>query len=267
VGKVFGRLALIALFIFAGVTIWYGRVEKKLQGSISVEKIEPAALPAQKPSETAPVEYSTIVARNIFKALPESGGKPTGEQSQQDLEDLAETKMQLALLGTVTGSKEDARAIIRDEKAKAEDIYHVGSELHGALITRIGRGKVVLQVNGREEILTIKEPESGGPPSGSSPTAGNPMSQMQTAPVSERRVPEAVPRRRISFRNAASAVPPPVPVASTAEGTDDVEALSPSKEKGNQMDNKSLPEDKPVPESELSPPESGAAESTDRQAQ
>ena len=34
------------------------------------------------------------------------------------------------------------------------------SELQGAIISRISRGKVVLQLNGREEILTIKDPEN-----------------------------------------------------------------------------------------------------------
>ncbi len=219
--KLFGRLALIALFVFAGVTLWYGRVEKKLQGSISVEQKAPAALPVQKPSEPAPAknEYASIMARNIFKAAPESGGKPAGEQSQTDLEDLAETKMRLVLLGTVSGSKDDARAIIRDEKAKVEDIYHVGSELHGALITRIGRGKVVLQVNGREEILTIREPESGGPQQDFSPTAETRTPEMRAESASEQRVPEALPRRRISFRNpspadsAPASTSAPVPAA------------------------------------------------------
>jgi len=226
VRKVFSRLALIALFVFAGVTLWYGRVEKKLQGSIPVEQKAPAALPAQKPSEPAPAKngYASIMARNIFKAAPESGGKPAGEQSQTDLEDLAETKMRLVLLGTVSGSKDDARAIIRDEKAKVEDIYHVGSELHGALITRIGRGKVVLQVNGREEILTIREPESGGPQQEFSPTAETRspetrMPEMRPESASEQRVPEALPRRRISFRNpspadsAPASTSAPVPAA------------------------------------------------------
>jgi len=209
--KVFGRLALIALFVFAGVTLWYGRVEKKLQGSIPVEQKAPAALPVQKASEPVPAqnEHASILARNIFKAAPESGGKPAGEQSQTDLEDLAETKMRLVLLGTVSGSKDDARAIIRDEKAKVEDIYHVGSELHGALITRIGRGKVVLQVNGREEILTIREPESGGPQQESSPTAETRTPEIRAEATSEQRVPEALPRRRISFRNSSPATSVP----------------------------------------------------------
>ena len=104
-------------------------------------------------------DYRIILTRNIFKAVLEASDQ-TGESSQADLDDLAETKLHLVLLGTVTGGKDDARAIIRDEKTKLEDLYQAGSELQGAVISRISRGKVVLQLNGREEILTIKDPEN-----------------------------------------------------------------------------------------------------------
>ena len=59
------------------------------------------------------------------------------------IDQLAQTQLSLSLLGTVTGSKEDARAIVRDEKNKLEDIYRIGSEIQGAIIQRITRGKVV----------------------------------------------------------------------------------------------------------------------------
>lgn len=163
--KIYGRLAIIALLVFAGVSLWYGRVEKRLQTKNPIAKNEAAIPPVQKAaeSETVKTDYQIILTRNIFKAALEGDGQPSGEQQPAEAEDLAETKMQLVLLGTVAGSKEDARAVIRNEKTKVEDIYHVGSELYGgASITRIGRGKVVLQVNGREEVLNIKETESRG---------------------------------------------------------------------------------------------------------
>ena len=210
-----GRLAIIALLIYVGVTLWYGRTGKNLQTMVPVEKEEPAAPQKSKKSKPAPSEkndYKVILTRNIFKAILEPKGKPT-DSEQADLDSLEETSMQLALLGTVSGSREDARAIIREEKSKKEDIYQVGSELQGAILTRIERGKVVLQVNGREEVLNIKDPESGGPQGaasggepvvpqgdGESPIA-NPMPVVQQDETPDRRVPEALPRRRINFRN------------------------------------------------------------------
>lgn len=206
--KIFGRLALIALLVSVGVTIWYGRVEKKLEGTVRVEQQETAALPEQEPSDTVSEgkDYKIILTRNIFNAVLEAGGKSANEQAQADLDELEETKMQLVLLGTVSGSAEDARAIIRDEKIKLEDIYQVGSELQGATITRIERGKVVLRVNGQEEILNIKEPASGVPQQRAS-IAEPSMPEMRRTPPSERQVPEALPRRRISFRDSTPSAP------------------------------------------------------------
>lgn len=253
--KVPGRLALIALVVFVGVTLWYGQMERKLRQPAVVETRKPAVTPAPTASEPVPAskEYSVIVRRNIFQALPELGGKVSGGPSPAELEKLAETKMQLVLLGTVTGSETDARAIIRDDQAKVEDIYRVGSELSGATITRIGRGKVVLQVNGREEILTIKEPDTGGPQPGSSPVAVGPAPAVQAAPVSERPVPEALPRRRISFRSpapAAPATPAPSPPAPTAPVADEAEASPPGQDQGAPTDSQPQAETGPAPGAE-----------------
>ncbi len=219
--QLLGRLAIIALLLYAGVSFWYGRTEKQLHNMVTTGKAQPAAVVKPKKGKPQPLEktdYGIIITRNIFKSLLEPTGKPIGSE-EADLDSLAETTMQLALLGTVSGSKEDARAIIREEKSKKEEIYQVGSEVQGALITRIDRGKVVLQVNGREEVLNIKEPESGAPAAGGAepvpvpaPAAGEPA-ENQTPQASpddnpDRHVPEALPRRRINFRSNAPAEQP-----------------------------------------------------------
>jgi hypothetical protein len=138
--------------------------------------------------------------------------------------------MQLVLLGTVSGSREDARAIIRDEAAKKEDIYQVGSDIQGALIARIERGRVVLQVNGREEILNIKDPESGRPrpggpnfrPPGMPGDEAVQPAEIMPPEVDDRKVPQALPRRRINFRAAPLADRPP------AEPADNMDSEEPA---------------------------------------
>jgi len=240
------RLAVIALLVYAGVTFWYGRVEEQLQGQQQpAEKKEAVAPPAQEEGKSAPVEadYRIILTRNIFQAGQESG---EGGPAQANVDDLAETKLHLALLGTVTGGKDDARAIIRDEKTKLEDLYQSGSEVQGAVISRISRGKVVLLVNGREEVLTIKDPESDQGRSAVPRAEGRPTERVlggqgaQEAPAREigNKVPEAQPRRRISFRNAG----PQPPVAE--EPVKPAEEQSPEPAGGQ-----ALPDDEvPVPD-------------------
>ena len=244
------RLALIALLVATGVHLWYGRVGERLLAWLPAPSpgASGPALAPDRPAAAgvapAKVDTRVILSRNIFKAALEAEEPSAGGQ-EVDLDALEETRMQLVLLGTVSGSREDARAIIRDEAAKKEDIYQVGSDVQGALIARIERGRVVLQVNGREEILNLKDPEGGRPRPGGLPgpdlrPPGLPgEEEVQPAEilppeVDDRKVPQALPRRRINFRAAPQAdLPQPEPAdgVESEEPADlpppPVEAMSP----------------------------------------
>jgi hypothetical protein len=213
------RLVIITLLVYAGVYLWYNGIEHRLREKNPVGTSDRvAALPQPQPegkeAEKPPagVDYQVILTRNIFQASLDGEGVGTGAESQGGLDDLSETKLHLTLLGTVTGSKDDARAIIRDEKNQLEDLYMVGSEIQGAVIARISRGKVVLQVNGREEVLNIKDPQEDGgrqdrPRQDRPAKAAELGVEAGPAPSApdrtvEQTAPEAVPRRRISFRTA-----------------------------------------------------------------
>ncbi len=64
------RLAVIALLVYAGVALWYGRVEDRLQRQEPVKQEERAATPVQEEKQPAPAgnDYQIILTRNIFKA-------------------------------------------------------------------------------------------------------------------------------------------------------------------------------------------------------
>lgn len=217
--KILLRLLIIAGLVYAGVHLWYGVVEKRLQPTTpparkeSVPALPPPAPPQAAVPQSAANDVQTILTRNIFKAVQHADELvPTPAEEEADLDSMAQTQLRLTLLGTVTGKDEDGRAIIRDEHSKLEDLYRVGSEIQGAIISRIARGKVVLRVNNREEILMLADPESGGV-SAAVGGKGRPMPRMEPGrPISagnamepsvveeNQPVPEAVPRRRISFR-------------------------------------------------------------------
>jgi len=201
--------------VYAGISFWYGRVEKRLQEqpsapAIQREEAEPAQPEREDAEALTPAGYGVIVTRNIFQAG--QGSAEHGGASFQGGEDgLEQTKLRLVLLGTVTGDSDDARAIIRDERTKLEDLYRTGSEIQGARINRISRGKVILSVNGHEEVLNIKDPGSDNQGGGVAEPRIS-ARRVETAPPEsapggavENKVPEAQPLRRISFRNA----PPP----------------------------------------------------------
>lgn len=215
------RLIVITILVFAGVRLWYGGVEKRLQEQAPPAKVAQQDAPPEAARDAAPDtapedEVQVILGRNIFQATRAGGTAADNEQSESDIEHLAQTQLSLSLLGTVTGSQEDARAIIRDDKTKLEDLYRAGSEIQGAVVQRITRGKVVLLVNGREEVLVIKDREEGGGP------ATRKVGQRPPAAINEpeeramQPIPKAVPRRRISFRRAA----PPQPVPAVSQEAD-----------------------------------------------
>lgn len=225
------RLLIIALLVYAGVHLWYGMVEKRLQEQVPATSdmtepppaaVDVAPTPADQPAD----DLRIILERNIFSASLETTGPSEPSETDSELENLAETQLSLSLLGTVTGTPDDARAIIRDEKTKLEDIYRVGSEIQGALINRITRGKVVLVANGREEVLILKEPEGPGTtasPGRRTPAGGSAQFNGADEAQQIQPVPEAVPRRRISFRSPG----PRPPVAAPVESAVPVESAEP----------------------------------------
>jgi len=210
------RLLIITLAVYACVQLWYGNVEKRLQQQAppetTVQLEQEKNVQEEEVVDASPVdERKVILQRNIFQAR-EEGAAESSKQAESDIDQLEKTQLSLSLLGTVSGEREDARAIIRDDKTRLEDLFRVGSEIQGAIINRIARGKVVLLVNGREEVLVIKDRDKNTGPS--------PVPMRQRTPVtlnkradeqSVRSVPRAVPRRRISFRSPRRTPPRPDP--------------------------------------------------------
>ncbi len=222
-------LSLLALLAYGGVRFLYGHLEKRLQSemvgtpgkeAVSVARVAPE--PGRKPGKKT--DFQVIVRRNIFQARLDLEKKKDKEEEKP--EELAETSLKLALVGTVTGSDRDARAIIVDEKKKRQDIYQIGDVVQGALIKKVERGRVVLEVNGRDEILLIKE-RKGGKGGGSSMPSYSPALQQPASSRSMTRddVPVVRPHRRITFRRdrAREILEPvePLPAEGSLPGDDE----------------------------------------------
>lgn len=199
------KLVLLFLLVYAGVFLYYNRLEKRwLAGTgqpvkMRTEESRVAAGKDTEPPDSAPAtqDFQIIVTRNIFQASLES----TVQKPAAEIEELAPTSLDLTLLGTVTGNERDARAIIVDNKENKQDLYQVGDAVQGAFIESIERGKITLDVNGNKEALLIKEREGGGP---GPPDAVQPRQRLVPGERSEinaaRKVPRARPHRRITFR-------------------------------------------------------------------
>ncbi len=188
------RLVLIFVLVYAGVTVWYGRLEDTLRRDTRLHETAVQRQPRQatKILQQHP-DYRIIIERNIFQAVVGAG--PGGDE-----EYLEPTALKLSLLGTVSGTKRDARAIIVDEQKKKQDLYQIGDSVQGALIQSIERGKVILQVNGRREVLLLKDRQGGRPDRRQLPPEPLMRSLRARLTGKDRLVPRIQPRRRSNYR-------------------------------------------------------------------
>ena len=99
--------------------------------------------------------YSPIIERDLLKTRKISNNIL---KEKINLEALKHTDLKLRLWGTVTADdKETAYAVIEEKKGKKQNLYRVGDKIQNATVKMIFREKVVLDVNGRDEILEIEE--------------------------------------------------------------------------------------------------------------
>ncbi len=166
------NIALITVLSFLGVGLFYQIVSGKLMdiafmASTPANHTDDAPDDLENPARLAAKRdfsfYQTIIDRDLFKAGKSKDDK-TNEQIA--LDKLKQTQLNLKLCGTVTGSPDNAYAVIEKKQNRKQALYREGDSIENALIKKILRNTVVLHVNGKDEILVIKEEKgkSGGRP-------------------------------------------------------------------------------------------------------
>lgn len=116
------------------------------------------------------IDYGVITRRNLFGPPPDNGGPVVVETPPEELE---ATSLEVVLMGTVGGGDE-SRAIILDKRDRKQEIYSVGDDVQGALIKEILRGKVILNLDGKDEMLDMSEAAQYGPKTPARPVSVNP---------------------------------------------------------------------------------------------
>lgn len=113
--------------------------------------------PKSKADRLAPVKLKKVIERvtqrNLFKVAVDGKNNKAPEPKNQHLE---KTSLKLTLWGTVTGEqKQDNWAVIEDLKKRQQDLYQINDKIQGAAIKSILRNKIVLTVNGKDQILEV----------------------------------------------------------------------------------------------------------------
>ncbi len=97
--------------------------------------------------------YQPIVERNLFNTNKDAGSKPVSIK----VETLKQTELKLKLWGTVSGLGGQTYAVIEEAKSRQQNLYKVGDAVQTATVKMVFREKVILSVNGKDEVLEIEE--------------------------------------------------------------------------------------------------------------
>jgi len=153
---IFNLIALAGIIYF-GVDTFY-RIAVERLNSNDTQGIAMQNVPdTERRAEARLSVYNVIDDRNIFSKI-----KNLASKGYTEAEELEPTSLNIRLLGTVAGDRANAVAVIEDTGKRTQEIYRVGDSVQEAVVKSILRGKVVLAVGNRDEILVMEEPASGG---------------------------------------------------------------------------------------------------------
>jgi len=156
------NLFALSILIYIGVDIFYRTICFQLTELSSVEMAEVSAPNIAHYVPQPLNSFDVIVDRNIFG----SSGKASSDVVEprdieaKEIEALEPTSLKISLLGTVTGSEENACAVIEETGRKTQGLYRVGDAVQNAVVKKILWGKVVLRVGDKDEILAMDDAET-----------------------------------------------------------------------------------------------------------
>jgi general secretion pathway protein C len=147
------NILFIAGIVFFMVKVFYKIATANVDTSDSSKTAARHLVPSVSTTQHELSHYQAIIERNLFKTNTETGRGP----DKLDIETLEPTDLNLNLLGTITGDQKEAYAVIEDTAVKKQDLYRIGDTIQNATVKMILREKVVLNVNGKDEILGIEK--------------------------------------------------------------------------------------------------------------
>jgi len=190
----FGNILLSGLILWVGVSIvtTWASSSKEGDSSLSV----PAKMSMPKDISTSKgkrlEDYALIASKDVFHTAKQVA--KTGSKDQA--EEIKVTELNLELKGTVVGEGKESYAFILDKGSKNEEVYYSNDFVMGAQILRIMKGRVILNVDGREETLLMMDESRTLPEMGSAEekAGAGAVKPAQQRPVSQGATP---PQRRI----------------------------------------------------------------------
>ncbi len=164
------NLLVLSLAIYCSVDVFYTLADSKLTEIKTQQATTQQLNKINAKKEWHPFNhYLSAINRDLFGAAQES----VDTSKQIKTEDLERTALNISLLGTVSGDDENSVAIIQERAKRSQSLYKIGDTIQNATIIEILRGKVILRVGSKNQILTMEENTSA---SGSTPRSQEPQS-------------------------------------------------------------------------------------------
>jgi general secretion pathway protein C len=189
-----GNILLSGLIIWVGVSIVSTWASSRRAGDDALSAPAKASIPKDLTSSKGKrlEDYGLIASKDVFHTTKETA-KTTGKDQGEEIK---VTELNLELKGTVVGDGKESYAFILDRGSKKEDAYYVNDFVMGAQILRIMKGRVILNVDGKEEALLMLDesrtlPEMG---SGEEKSEAEAVKPAEQRPASQGITP---PQRRI----------------------------------------------------------------------
>ena len=146
------NLVALSVLVYTGVDLLYRIVCIQLR-QVNTQEIVMQQISEVRHHKRLPLtDFQVIIDRNIFGSIEKAS-----EVKATEIEALEATSLKIALLGTVVGNQQNAIAVIEETDNKRQGLYRVGDSVQNAIVKMILRGKVVLRVGDRDEILTMEE--------------------------------------------------------------------------------------------------------------
>ncbi len=147
------NIAIITMAVYWGVKVSYQLIMTSLDPIAQSKAITMGDVSSENESFHTLPFYNIITQRNLFrtKIKSEKKSKPS------NIETLKQTDLKLKLWGTVTGENETPYAVIETQNEKKQNLYRAGDSIQNATVKKIFKKRVILNVDGHDEILEMEK--------------------------------------------------------------------------------------------------------------
>ncbi len=158
---IFIHLVLIFWIIDLGVSGFYTYLETSVEMDDFLYSPGTISQPLEQKNFQDLAHYQIVSQRDLFKTeIPEPPPPPEPPKPEEDIDELEVTDLKLQLMGTITGVGTEPYAVIKKQSDPTQMLYVEGDILDTAVIKTILREKVVLVVNGKNQVLLMEKQDS-----------------------------------------------------------------------------------------------------------